>query len=147
MKALERNGLARCPEDMERKVVSHKRPYCRTFTSVLSLLFSVASLAYCVFLSVQTSEIRERVAELENGNAELLYRPVPGLALDKLNSMIHDRVDQLLSQRSYEHFAKMRIARQAPADCNCPPGPPGKRGRRGKDGEAGPSVSTAAAPP
>ncbi|KAG5849489.1 hypothetical protein ANANG_G00111000 [Anguilla anguilla] len=123
MKATERNGHARCTDDMERKVVSHRRQYCcRTFASVLSLMFSVVSLAYCVFLSVQTSEIKERVAELENGNAELLYRPVPGFALDKLNSMIHDRVDQLLSQRSYEHLAKMRVARQAPADCSCPPG-------------------------
>lgn len=99
MKAMERNGHARCTEDMECKAASHTRQHCcRTFASVLSLLFSVASLAYCVFLSVQTSEITERVAELENGNAELLYRPVPGFALDKLNSMIHERVDQLLSQ-------------------------------------------------
>ncbi|KAJ8339779.1 hypothetical protein SKAU_G00344120 [Synaphobranchus kaupii] len=140
MKASERNGHARCAEDMERKAASHTRQSCsRTFAGFLSLSFSVASLAYCVFLSVQTSEIRERMAELENGNAEFLYRPFPGFALDKLNSMIHDRVDQLLSQRSYEHLAKMRIARQAPAECNCPPGPPGKRGRRGRDGEPGPS--------
>ncbi|KAJ8399357.1 hypothetical protein AAFF_G00413950 [Aldrovandia affinis] len=123
MKAAERSTQhARSAEDMERKAVSRARPRCcRAFASVLSLLFSVASLAYCVFLSVQTSEIRTRVAELENGNAELLYRPVPGFAMDTLNSLIHDRVDQLLSQRSYEHLAKIRVARQAPPDCNCPP--------------------------
>ncbi|KAG9337114.1 hypothetical protein JZ751_029782 [Albula glossodonta] len=99
MKAMERNGHTRCAEDMESKAASRGQQYCcRTFANVLSLLFSVASLAYCVFLSVQTSEIRARVAELDNGNAELLYRPVPGFAMDKLDSLIHERVDQLLSQ-------------------------------------------------
>ncbi|KAJ8382334.1 hypothetical protein SKAU_G00031120 [Synaphobranchus kaupii] len=108
---------------MERKPGSYKRQYCcRTFASVISLLFSVVSVAYCILLSVQTSEMRQRVVELETGNGELLYHQVRDFPMDQFNSLVRERVDQLLSQRTYEHLAKIRSARQAPPECNCPPG-------------------------
>ncbi|KAG5845479.1 hypothetical protein ANANG_G00139550 [Anguilla anguilla] len=124
MKALEARGNSRCSESMEREPGSYKRQYCcRTFASVISLLFSVVSVAYCIFLSVQTSEIRQRVVELETtGNGEIQYHQVPGFSMDQLNSLVRERVDQLLSQRTYEHLAKIRSAREAPPECNCPPG-------------------------
>ncbi|KAJ8269353.1 hypothetical protein COCON_G00119600 [Conger conger] len=124
MKAVEARGNSRCTESMEKDPGSYKRQYCcRTFGSVISLLFSVVSVAYCILLSVQTSEIRQRVVELETGTGELLYHQIPGFSMDQFNSLVRERVDQLLSQRTYEHLAKIRSAREAPSECNCPPVP------------------------
>ncbi|KAJ8377845.1 hypothetical protein AAFF_G00250770 [Aldrovandia affinis] len=123
MKSSEARRDSRCAENMERKPGSYKRQHCcRTFANVISFIFSVVSVAYCILLSVQTSEIRERVVELESGHGELLYHQARGFSMDQFNSLVRERVDQLLSQRSYEHLAKVRSARQAPADCSCPPG-------------------------
>ncbi|KAJ8262537.1 hypothetical protein GJAV_G00167540 [Gymnothorax javanicus] len=107
---------------MERESMTYKRQdCCRTFGSVISLLFSVVSVAFSVFLSIQTSEISQRVVELETGNGEILFHQVPGFSMDRFNSLVRERVDQLLSQRTYEHMAKIRTARQAPTECDCPP--------------------------
>ncbi|MBN3305591.1 COPA1 protein, partial [Amia calva] len=109
--------------DMERKATPHRQPYSfRTFANVLSFSFSLLSVAYCIFLNVYTTETRERVVALETGTGELLYHHVPGFSVDQLNLMIQEKENKLLSQRSYEHLAKIRIAREAPADCNCPAG-------------------------
>uniref|UniRef100_W5MZD7 Uncharacterized protein n=1 Tax=Lepisosteus oculatus TaxID=7918 RepID=W5MZD7_LEPOC len=143
MKVAGGKGDARCDEDMEEKAGSQRQDYCcRTFANALSFTFSLVSVAFCIFLGIQTSVIKERVFALETGSGQLLYHQVPGFSVDQLNSMIQERVDELLAQRSYEHLAKIRTARQAPPDCNCPAGPPGKRGRRGRNGEPGPPVST-----
>ncbi|OWK57156.1 hypothetical protein RLOC_00004758, partial [Lonchura striata] len=56
--------------------------------------------------------------------------------------MMQEKVERLLAQKSYEHLAKIRVAREAAPECSCPPGPPGKRGKRGRRGETGPPVST-----
>uniref|UniRef100_H3AKF1 Uncharacterized protein n=1 Tax=Latimeria chalumnae TaxID=7897 RepID=H3AKF1_LATCH len=94
----------------------------RTLASVLAGLLSVISLAYCIALNLKTTELHERLFALENGKADLLYYQAPGFSMDQLNTAVRERVDQLLSQRSYEHLAKIRIAREAPPECSCPAG-------------------------
>ncbi|MFT7806363.1 collagen alpha-1(XXV) chain isoform X7 [Arapaima gigas] len=91
-----------------------RRDRCSTSASVLSVALSVAAVAVCVLLSARTSEVRARLAELERA-----HRAGPS----HLDALVRERVEELLSQqRSYEHLAKIRAARQAPPDCTCPPG-------------------------
>ncbi|KAL4641593.1 collagen alpha-1(XXV) chain isoform X7 [Arapaima gigas] len=92
-----------------------RRDRCSTSASVLSVALSVAAVAVCVLLSARTSEVRARLAELERA-----HRAGPS----HLDALVRERVEELLSQqRSYEHLAKIRAARQAPPDCTCPPDP------------------------
>uniref|UniRef100_A0A4W5Q7H5 Uncharacterized protein n=1 Tax=Hucho hucho TaxID=62062 RepID=A0A4W5Q7H5_9TELE len=109
---------------MEREATSLKQQYCcPTVMNVISSLFSVASLAFCILISVQTSAITDRVLDLETGHGEQVFHRVPSFSVDQFNSLIQERVDELLSQRSYENLSKIRIARQVSPtpDCNCPP--------------------------
>ncbi|MED6280950.1 hypothetical protein CHARACLAT_016330 [Characodon lateralis] len=104
---------------MEKEV---KRHYRAAALNIMSSLCSVASIAFCVHLSISAADIRSRVVGLESGTAERTFIQARGYPMEDFNSLVQQRVDELLSQRSYENFAKIRNARQAAADCNCPPG-------------------------
>ncbi|XP_053559511.1 collagen alpha-1(XXV) chain-like [Bombina bombina] len=106
-----------------------------------TLVLSLMSLAWCLYINVKTSDLQGRVLSIEHGKSGEISLQVPGFSMDQLNSIVQEKVDRLLSQRSYEHMAKIRVSRDAPAECNCPAGPPGQRGKRGRRGEAGPPVS------
>ncbi|XP_063811894.1 collagen alpha-1(XXV) chain-like [Pseudophryne corroboree] len=106
----------------------------KTVPSVLALVLSLLSLASCLYLNVKSIDLQGRMWALEHGQSGEVFH-VPGLSVDQLNSIVQEKVDRLLSQRSYENMAKIRISREAPADCNCPAGPPGQRGKRGRRGE------------
>ncbi|KAG9480206.1 hypothetical protein GDO78_011953, partial [Eleutherodactylus coqui] len=93
----------------------------RTLPSVLALVLSLFSLACCVYLNVRSGDLEGRMWALEHGKSGDIFH-VPGLSVDQLNSIVQEKVDRLLSQRSYEHMAKIRISREAPAECNCPAG-------------------------
>ncbi|CAL8376577.1 unnamed protein product [Gadus morhua 'NCC'] len=110
---------------MEREAHQKRQNPRPAVLSVFSSLCSVASMAFCVFLSINTSDVTRRIVDLESRIGEPnLIRPV-GYSVDDFNILIRDRVDELLSQRSYENLAKIRIARQADTtECNCPPGQP-----------------------
>ncbi|KAI5609544.1 collagen alpha-1(XXV) chain isoform X8 [Silurus asotus] len=101
--------------------ISGKRHYLRTITGAIPIVFSVASVAFCIFLEIQTSDMKNRMLDLENSDGERLLHPFAQVSIDEFNSMVQERVHEVLSQRSYEHFARVRTARQAPPDCNCPP--------------------------
>ncbi|MEQ2314492.1 hypothetical protein AMECASPLE_012663 [Ameca splendens] len=103
---------------MEKQV---KRHYRAAALNIISSLCSVASIAFCVHLSISAADIRSRVVGLESGTAERTFIQARGYPMEDFNSLVQQRVDELLSQRSYENFAKIRNARQAAADCNCPP--------------------------
>ncbi|KAG5261329.1 hypothetical protein AALO_G00302740 [Alosa alosa] len=104
-------------------VAAGKRRYCfRTLANVLSFAFSAVSVAFCIFLSVQSAEIKSRVLDLETADGERMFSRPPGFSMDRFNSMIQQRVDELLSQRTYESMVKIRTARQTSPECNCPPG-------------------------
>ncbi|XP_072232265.1 collagen alpha-1(XXV) chain-like [Leuresthes tenuis] len=121
---------------MEKEVAPLKRQHSRTTAlNIISSLCSVASIAFCVHLSISTAHIKNRVVDLESGTGDHTFIHGTGYSMDDFNSLVQERVDELLSQRSYESFVKIRTARQTSPECNCPPGPPGKRGRRGRDGE------------
>ncbi|KAM6908932.1 collagen alpha-1(XXV) chain-like [Xenentodon cancila] len=121
---------------MEKEPAALKRQHCRTTAlNIFSSLCSVASFAFCIYLGIDTAHIKNRVVDLESGTSEHTFIHDPGYSVEDLNILIQQRVDELLSQHSYENFVKIRTARQASTECNCPPGPPGKRGRRGRDGE------------
>ncbi|MBN3289659.1 COPA1 protein, partial [Polypterus senegalus] len=95
----------------------------RTIPGVLSFLSSLLSITYCILLSVRTAAIQERVVALEMGHkGDLYYHSSPSFSTEQLNSVVQERVDELLSQRTYEHLAKLRIAREAPSECGCPAG-------------------------
>ena len=92
--------------EMEREAPLQKRQNPRTAAlSVFSSLCSVASIAFCVFLSITTSDVTRRIVDLESRNGEpTLIRPV-GYSEDDLNVLIRDRVDELLSQVSLVLYA------------------------------------------
>ena len=110
MKVADRKGELKCAEKMEREVTSQKRQPCRTTVfNFISSLFSVASIAFCIFLSVKTSEIKGRVVDLETGHGEHILHRVPGFSLDHFNSLIQERVDELLSQVSMCTFIYVNV--------------------------------------
>lgn len=113
--------------------------------SALPVLLSALAAASCVYLGVRTSDLQARLAAIEGargGSAAAPLPPLPGFSLERLNAMMQEKVERLLAQKSYEHLAKIRAAREAPAECSCPPGPPGKRGKRGRRGETGSAWSS-----
>ncbi|TRZ04406.1 hypothetical protein DNTS_023512, partial [Danionella cerebrum] len=120
-----------------------KRWHClKTTANVTPLAISLGSFAFCILLSVRSSDINSRIVDLEAGSRGWLLSPFHGISVDRLNVMVQERVDELLSQvcnrfqqnpqlssgpdtshRSYEHMARIRAARQvSQPDCNCPPG-------------------------
>ncbi|OPJ75717.1 hypothetical protein AV530_011901 [Patagioenas fasciata monilis] len=93
--------------------------------SALAALLSALAAASCVYLGVRTSDLQARVAAIESArgsfSAAAPLPPLPGLSLEQLNAMMQEKVERLLAQKSYEHLAKIRVAREAPPECNCPP--------------------------
>uniref|UniRef100_K7F5C9 Collagen alpha-1(XXV) chain n=1 Tax=Pelodiscus sinensis TaxID=13735 RepID=K7F5C9_PELSI len=93
-------------------------------SSLLAAFLSVAAVACCVYLGVKTSDLHARVSAIESAqgdfSAAASYQLLPGFSLDQLNSMMQEKVERLLAQKSYEHLAKIRIAREVPPECNCP---------------------------
>lgn len=86
-------------EKMEKEAAPLKRQHCRsTVLNIVSSLCSVASIAFCIFLSFNTADIKNRVVELESGNGEHTFTGFPGYSMDDFNSLIQQRVDELLSQ-------------------------------------------------
>uniref|UniRef100_A0ACB8E8G4 Uncharacterized protein n=1 Tax=Sphaerodactylus townsendi TaxID=933632 RepID=A0ACB8E8G4_9SAUR len=92
-----------------------------------AFLFSVASVACCVYLGMKTNDLQARVLAMEMAQGDLSaaaaasYQLLPSYSLDQLNSWMQEKVERLLAQKSYEHMAKIRIAREVPPECNCPP--------------------------
>lgn len=114
MKVAETRGVHKCAEKMEREAASLKRLYCcTTAMNIISSLLSVASLAFCILLSLQTSEIKDRVLDLETGHGEHVFHRVPGFSGDQFNSLIQERVDELLSQVSISRALASNMARLA----------------------------------
>ncbi|TFK00068.1 Collagen alpha-1(XXV) chain [Platysternon megacephalum] len=96
-------------------------------SSLLAAFLSVVAVASCVYLGVKTSDLHARVSAIESAQGDFSaaaasYQLLPGFSLDQLNSMMQEKVERLLAQKSYEHLAKIRIAREAPPECNCPAG-------------------------
>ncbi|XP_051980951.1 collagen alpha-1(XXV) chain-like, partial [Xyrauchen texanus] len=122
MRVSEANKEPRSPAKMESDTGSGKRRHClRAIVDAIPFVFSLVSFAFCFLLSVQTGEIKDRVVDLESGSGARLFSPLHGLSMDQFNSMVQERVDELLSQRSYENLARIRTVRQASPECNCPP--------------------------
>lgn len=101
MEAAEARGASNCVEKMEKEelVAPQKRQRCRaTVLNIISSFCSVASIAFCVLLSINTADIRSRVVDLESGNGEHTFTRAPGYSADDMHSLIRERVDKLLSQ-------------------------------------------------
>lgn len=99
MRVLEANKESRNEAKMENDTGSAKRRHClRATVDVMPFLFSLLSLAFCFLLSFQNREIKDRVVDLEIGSGARLLNPFHGISMDQFNSMIQERVDELLSQ-------------------------------------------------
>lgn len=86
-------------EKMEKEVAPQKRQYHRTTAlNVISSLCSVASVAFCILLSINAADIKNRVVDLESRDGEHGFIRAPGYSMDDFNSLIEQRVDELLSQ-------------------------------------------------
>lgn len=84
---------------MEKEVAPQKRQHYRTTVlNLVSSLCSVASVAFCILLSMNAADIRSRVVDLESGDGVHISSRAPGYSMDDLNSLIEQRVDELLSQ-------------------------------------------------
>ncbi|XP_014639981.1 PREDICTED: collagen alpha-1(XXV) chain-like [Ceratotherium simum simum] len=92
-------------------------PVC---TAVAALL-SVVAVMSCLYLGVKTNDLQARIAALESAKGDPSIRLLPD-CLDQLKAVVQEKVERLLAQKSYEHMAKIRIAREAPSECNCPAG-------------------------
>lgn len=92
-------GASGCVEKMEKEVAPQKRQCHRTTAlNVISSLCSVASVAFCILLSINAADIKNRVVDLESGDGEHGFIRAPGYSMDDFNSLIEQRVDELLSQ-------------------------------------------------
>ncbi len=92
-------GASKCVENMEKEVAPQKRQYYRTTVlNVISSLCSVASIAFCILLSINAADIKNRVVDLESGNGEHTFTRAPGYSMDDFNSLIEQRLDELLAQ-------------------------------------------------
>lgn len=99
MDIAEARKASKCVEKMEKQVAPQKRQYCRiSVLNIISSLCSLASVAFCVHLSIYTADIKSRVVDLESENGERIFNRPPGYSTDDLNSLIQQRVDELLSQ-------------------------------------------------
>ncbi|KAH0500766.1 Collagen alpha-1(XXV) chain [Microtus ochrogaster] len=80
------------------------------------------TMASCTALATLLSVVAvARIAALESAKGTPSFRPLPEI-MDELKAMVQEKVERLLAQKSYEHMAKIRIAREAPSECNCPAG-------------------------
>lgn len=101
-------GASKCVEKME-KVAPQKRQQCRTTVlNIISSLCSVASIAFCILLSINTADIKNRVVDLESGSSQQPLVRALGYSLDDFNSLIQQRVDELLSQVRLLHLITVR---------------------------------------
>ncbi|KAL0594426.1 Collagen alpha-1 chain, partial [Plecturocebus cupreus] len=87
--------------------------------AVLAALLSVVAVVSCLYLGVKTNDLQARIAALESAKGAPSIHLLPD-TLDQLKAMVQEKVERLLAQKSYEHMAKIRIAREAPSECNCP---------------------------
>ncbi|XP_021563073.1 uncharacterized protein LOC110594643 [Carlito syrichta] len=87
--------------------------------AVLAALLSVVAVVSCLYLGVKTNDLQARIAALESAKGAPSIRLLPE-TLDQLKAVVQERVERLLAQKSYEHMGKIRIAREAPSECNCP---------------------------
>lgn len=77
--------------------------YLRTVTGAVPFVLSVAAVAFCILLSVQSNDIEHRVAGLESATGELLFHPFSKISMDQFNSMVQGRVDELLAKVSISY--------------------------------------------
>lgn len=85
---------------MEKEVAHQKRQHCRTAAlNIITSLCSVASIAFCILLSINAADVKNRVVDLESGKGEHTFIHAAGYStMDDFNSLIQQRVDELLSQ-------------------------------------------------
>lgn len=106
MRDLETNKEPRSATKMENDTGPGKRRCCLTGTmNAIPYAFSLVSFAFCFLLNVQTSEIKDRIVDLETGGGVRLLSPFYGISMDQFNSMVQRRVDELLSQVCYPSTA------------------------------------------
>lgn len=103
MRALKASGAAdqqsRCAAKMDSDSgLGRKRHYLRAVTAAIPLVFSVASVAFCILLGLQTSALKSRMLDFESSHGERLVHPLAEVSIDELNSMVQERVDEVLSQ-------------------------------------------------
>lgn len=89
--------------------------------AALAALLSVVAILSCLYLGVKTNDLQARIAALESAKGAPSI-PLLSDTEDQLKAMVQEKVERLLAQKSYEHMAKIRIAREAPSECNCPAG-------------------------
>ncbi len=101
MRVLGANKDSRNAAKMENETDHGKRRHCLGATvDVMQFVFSLVSFAFCFLLSVQTSDMKDRIVDLEIGSGARVLNPFHGISMDQFNSMIQERVDELLSQVS-----------------------------------------------
>lgn len=110
MKASEATNQPRCAAKMESDSgLGGKRHYLRTITGAIPFVFSVASVAFCILLGIQTSDIKSRMLDLESSNGERILHPFAEVSVDEFNSMVQERVDEVLSQVSHLKLHRKRM--------------------------------------
>lgn len=88
--------------NMDEKVAPRRRA-----ASVIPSLCSVASIAFCVVLSIHAADVRRRLAGLERGVDASTRAPA-----DDLDALVAQKVNEMLSQvrssRAHARFSSMK---------------------------------------
>ncbi|XP_069754634.1 collagen alpha-1(XXIII) chain-like isoform X5 [Narcine bancroftii] len=109
-----------------------------TLPTLVSLLLSIASVGFCLLLTVKIAVLQDKVKLLENQKRSISLQAARDNA--DLLFVLQKRIDQLQEELS-NTVGKIRTVREVTPECLCPPGPPGKRGRTGRRGAIGFPVS------
>uniref|UniRef100_A0A4W3GWV3 Uncharacterized protein n=1 Tax=Callorhinchus milii TaxID=7868 RepID=A0A4W3GWV3_CALMI len=93
--------------------------HCSDFSGVVCCVLSIFSLGFCILVHFRTSDLQTRVINLENERQPPLSA---WLSVDRMEVAILSRVDQLVDEKLKAHLPKVRLVRDAPSNCLCPPG-------------------------
>ncbi|KAF5907060.1 collagen alpha-1(XXV) chain isoform X3 [Clarias magur] len=99
MKASGATNQPKCAAKMESDSgCGVQRHHLRTAGAAIPFALCVASVAFCIVLGIQTSDIKTRMLDLERSAGERVLHPFAEVSMGEFNSMVQERVDEVLSQ-------------------------------------------------
>lgn len=103
---------------MEKDAARQERQRRRaTALNATSCVFSVASVAFCVLLSINAADLRNRLVDVESLTGEHKLIRAPGYSSEDLNSLIEEKVNELLSQVTILHASRASVQMMVNEKC------------------------------
>ncbi|XP_052344065.1 collagen alpha-1(XXIII) chain-like [Oncorhynchus keta] len=95
------------------------------FPTVVCFMLSVSSIAVCLLMSLKTYQLENRLHALEM-EKNTVFNPPESAFMSEDGTVIptpRRTIDTLLQERLSEVMPKLRMARDIPQECSCPPVP------------------------